>query len=657
MNVSFNSNLSFKRAFSTREMTEYKKLVQKAREKLGIEETGSIAFDFNMPAYAGQNYGLGTMNSNSALDFIDFLQGIASVNKIQAGPQSELYYHSNGSTFAPVTSPYSGSTFTLGSHTISLDKLTLKEYGSILDDDYIESLDKCYPDSKDRIEYKSDYNYTLGKNRDGVLFQALYKAFDNFKQGVLSKDPDILRLNGEFETFKENMTEDVRKEILYDILSGIYHKKGISSVPENWDYTDRYLFSGKIEESKRQKRIKELEGPEYNGEFLKFCKFLALKQHNETKDAMNKKGVKLFGDCLVCFSNKEVWANPECFIHGWYTGGKDPFCPETNGIQPWGSPALNYDLLGEFDENGNIVELKETGKLLYRKFKNFMELYDGIRMDAFWQYVSPFIYNDNLEGVDVSGIEDKIIKIMEMAAKDSKNGFKEDRFVLELIGFNTERGKELTKNVFPHVYSTAYAEYNENPEDLIKNQGYRDGFFIIGATSHDNDSLVNMSRDDSKVELHTPILKRNLKEGYNHLSYKSENYKKLSRKEKIRQDFRTAKFAETFTVKKQYFTLPDMFGMEERINISGKTDEENWTVRIPSDYERFYYTQLSKGYGLNFPKCYSAALYSKNCSDNNLLQKLDDAAEILASDGPMTAKEADILEEAGTLGKTLSFNV
>lgn len=637
------NNISFQRAFSTKEKEKYSKAMKDAREQLGLEETSVIVFGFNSPSGKGENYGLSSMNSRAFLPFINFVKENSSVSKIQAGPESNLDYYSNGKTYMPVTSPYSGTTFTLGIQTIALEKLTEEKYGSLLDENFIKSLDENYPKSKDIREYKTDYDYALGDNKNGAVFQGLRKAYQNFQEKIQRNEPSIKGLQIEFEAFKKNIPLEIKKEAYFDAIADEYHQMGkCGSDWKNWNFTDKFLFSDKVSENERQKRLDELSG---SAEFYLFSQFLAQKQHSETKKELNEKGIKLFGDCLVCFSPKEVWANPSCFLENYYTGGIDPFCPETNNIQPWGSPALDYSKL-LIDENKGVEKenLGATGKLLYQKFKTFMQNYDGVRMDAFWQYVTPFIYNDDLEGVNVKGVDNKILDIMNIASNDA-TGKKPNpnSFVLELIGFNTERGKELTKNIYPHVYSTAYAEYNENPRELIQNQGYKDGKFIIGATSHDNDSLVNMSRNKERRQAHIPILATTLNKALCAIGYNVKEYKEQTETSKKEEDFRTAKIAEIFTTKKQYFTLPDFFGMEERINISGKSDKNNWTVKAPIDYERFYYTQLSKGYGINFPKAYQLALISKGVNKGETLNLLSEAADILRSDGPMTTKEADEL--------------
>ena len=595
------SSTNFTRAFSTKELEKLQKDELQARKELGLEETSAIIFDFNTPSKKGQNYGMGTLNSTSAMPFVDFLKSISQISKIQASPQSEFGYSKDDENVYFDTSPYSGTTFTLGSHTIALDKLCDEKYGSILSTDYVKSLDDNYSENKEIREYNTDYEYVLGKNRDGVLFTALKEAYSNFKN-------DDSKLKDEFENFKNEISNQTKLNIAYDA----------KELNEDYD-------------------------------FLTFCQFLAHKQHMETKKELNDRGIKYFGDCLICFSPKEIVANPECFKQDKFIGVEDPNCPETNNIQAWWKPALDYDKLGTFDDEGNIIELDVTGKLLYEKFKNFLSLYDGIRLDAFWQYITPFEYDKNLQGGYERNLGDKILKIIERASIDAKGYFSPDDYILELVGYGTNEAKDLTRNIYPHVYSTAYAEYDENPTDLKNNKGYIDSKFTIGAGNHDNDTLVNMSRDKNKRRAHKEILQRALKDGYYHLNYNSENYLKKSAQEKKEQDFRTAKAAEIFTTSKQYYTLVDLFGMEEKINNTGKVENDNWRVRIPSDYEKFYHSQLIQGYGINFPKSYEIALRAKNSSNYELINALNKASEIYASNGPVTQIEADELEAQGKL--------
>ena len=98
----------------------------------------------------------------------------------------------------------------------------------------------------------------------------------------------------------------------------------------------------------------------------------------------------------------------------------------------------------------------------------------------------------------------------------------------------------------------------------------------------------------------------------------------------------------------------DISGMG--INISGKASPDNWAVRIPADYERFYHSQLSNGYGLNVPKALAGGMLMNGFSKQNpLVKKCNEAAEILRSSGPMTEEEANAAEKQGKLTQKFEY--
>ena len=398
-------------------------------------------------------------------------------------------------------------------------------------------------------------------------------------------------------------------------------------------------------------------------DFENFKQFIADKQQQDSSKSLNAENIKLYGDCLIGFSQGEMWSNIDCFRKNLYYGGPDPGCPETNNIQAWGLPALDYTKLGECGEDGDLSKLGEVGKFLYDKYSTFFKRYDGIRMDAAWQFVTPFIYqavNGNYEEFKLPEINFTIFNIMKAAAKNTLGDkFDEnnpDNIMLELVGISAGKSREMTLNTYPHLYTTAYAEYDETPEKF-REKGYKDGKFYVGVGCHDNDSLVNMAKDTHKRKLHISGMKRDYDLDTSKLAFEDEGYQAQCKEQKIQEDFRTAKLAEIYTTSKQFFTLPDMFGMSERVNISGKAHPDNWTVRIPSDYERFYFSQLANGYGLNLPKAFANAMEMKNVDNPELINKCNEAAEILRSDGPMTTQDADETAKKGELKSHFEYQL
>ena len=637
---------NFGRALTSDESKAYDRVIKDSKKELGIQDTTAIVFDFNVPSEKGYNLGIGTTFSDSMLNFTSFVKKMAGINSIQLQPQGKISQSNK--------SPYSGTNYAYGEHIIDLKKLTTEEYASLLEESELSFHDSHYMRDKQTREYKTDYVQAIGKDKHWPGLQQIYmsKAYEKFLEKVACKDEVATKLNEEFEQFKEENEDWLQKESLFEILSKHYSTPDINS----WYVLDRSLFDKTVSPKKRNQRIIELETL-YSKEIEleKFKQFIADKQQKESRQSLNELDIKLYGDCLLGFSRSEMWANIDCFRENLYYGGPDPNCPETNGIQTWGLPALDYTKLGECSEDGDLSRLGEVGKFLYDKYTTFFKRYDGIRMDAAWQFVTPFIYQavkGNYEEFKLPEINFTIFNIMKAAAKDALGDkFDEqnpDNIMLELVGMSAGKSREMTINTYPHLYTTAYAEYDETPKRFL-DKGYENGKFYVGVGCHDNDSLVNMAKDTYKRELHLDGMKKDYDLDTSKLEFSSDGYTSQSSEQKIQEDFRTAKLAEIFTSAKQFFTLPDMFGMSERINISGKESDDNWSIRIPTDYEKFYFSQLSNGYGLNLPKVMANAMEMKKINNPELIKKLNEVAEILRSSGPMTEQEANKAKQNGEL--------
>lgn len=615
-------NHNFGRAFTTQEKKAYNKLLNDVKDALDIKDTTAIVFDFNVPSKKGANTAIGTTWSEEMKKFISFVKEMTGITSVQLQPQGKI---EEGNT-----SPYSGTTFAYGSHIIDLLKLTTAEYGSILPKESVSDLDKNYPFNKITREYKTDYSYILPKQA-----KLLKLAYSNFKNSSLA---------GEFEKFKKQNSSWLEKEALYTALTKHYGTNDY----KKWDELDCNLFDGTISENIKTARIEELK-TQYSDEidYENFVQFIAYKQQKESHKFLNEENIKVYGDCLIGFSQSEMWAHKDCFRENLFYGGPDPDCCETNGIQTWGLPALDYTKLGECTEAGDLSKLGCVGKLLYEKYSEFFKRYDGIRVDAAWQFVTPFVYqvfdDGGCEEVDLPEINMTVFNIIKAAAKGNTAN---DNIMLELVGMSAGKSREMTLNKYPHLYTTAFAEYDETPKKFTE-KGYKRDNFYAGVGCHDNDSLVNLSRDESKRKLHIAGMKRDYGVIPSDLSFIEKNES---------EDFRTAKFAEIFSTAKQFFTLPDMFGMEQRINISGKESPDNWSVRIPNNYENFYHSQLSKGYGLNMPKALAGAMLMNGYDKNNqLVKKCNEAAEILRSEGANTEKDANEAFKQGKISNIFVY--
>ena len=620
---------NFQRALTSKELSNYKATIKKAKEELGIEDTTVIAFDFSYPTKKCRNTGIGTSFSDYASGFNVFLKNTMGINSVQLQPQGKI---SKGNV-----SPYSGTNFALGKHIIDLNLLTTQEYGNLLDDGYIASLDYNYPKNKTTREYRTDYNWALTNQEE-----ALKMAWENFKK---SQSP---KLKKEFREFKKENSSWLEYEALFTILSKKYGTTNFSE----WEETDKNLYNNDFPLEIRQRRIQELKNTHKEEiDYENFTQFILDKQQKFSKEKNNQNGIKLYGDDLIGFSQSEVWGNKACFKDNEFYGATE---------SSWGVGAPDYSKIGKCNGK-DTKELGETGRFLYNTFVQFFKRYDGVRIDAAWQFVTPIIYNQYGEKITSKGVDDTVFNIIKLAAKNVyKEKFDEnnpDNIMVEMVGRSSVDGAKLTKNIYPQLYTTLLEYKDKNPKYRESEEGLKAGKYYIGTSCHDNESLVNNSRNVDLRESHFYQMKNDYNLNEDNLGFICKEYQSQNMEQKRQEDFKTAKLAEIFTTSKQFFTLPDAFGMQEKINMGGVVDDSNWTVRIPTDYERFYYTQLSNGYGLNLPKVLDTAMEMKNIKNPVLSKKLKDFSEILRQKGPMTTKEANKLEKEQKLKKTFDYKI
>jgi hypothetical protein len=97
-----------------------------------------------------------------------------------------------------------------------------------------------------------------------------------------------------------------------------------------------------------------------------------------------------------------------------------------------------------------------------------------------------------------------------------------------------------------------------------------------------------------------------------------------------------AKFAELFlSSKKVQISFADFFGIDKRYNVAGEENNDNWKLRLNSDYQDTYYKNLSSKNptAINMPEVLKIAVQAK--ADMN---KVQDAHRREVSESSITPK-------------------
>ncbi len=609
--ASIQSSASFGRALTTPEKKEYVKTLNDARKQLGIDKTTATIFDFSVPT-AKNDTGIGTSFSTDAQQMAELLKTMCGVNSIQLQPQGEISNY--------VRSPYSGTGFSLGMHIIDLTKLQDKAYGELLTPADINSSYMQRTTDHDNVKYEN----VFAPDGQKEMLRTAYSRF----QALESTSP----LKKDFEKFKKDNSYWVEKDALFE-AAAVANGSGDM---KTWSLRDQNVFATKEGDKERIAQLKKVKDEAGNNvvDFEQFVQFIADKQQKESKAEFNKQGIDIYGDCQIGFSQKDFWAHKSAFYPTYEFG-----CELDKGNFSCWSPAINFEEL-----NG------DAGELLYNKFDTFFKRYDGVRIDAAWQLINPLICepwtnkgqavfdnNGNKLGhklnyqPQVPNGGKKIIRDIVLKAAD-KNKVSHDKIFLELLGGNSWQSLDAVKGLGTTlIHITRYGKddwgrvkYYESRGDN-KYQNMKPGDYTIGPGTHDDYSLIEQAENGRD---RAGYLGYDLHLNPGELSSSSN---KLSE----------AIFAELFTTKNQFATLPDILGSRRRIN-TPNTTAGNWSYRAPRDYEKQYHQNLARGRGLNAPDALAKAIKAKQFGrPSTLTYKLEQFANILRQQGPMTTEEAD----------------
>ena len=616
-----------------------KKVIKEALEVLGKKNFALIAHANSFPSYDETDTGFGSSNSRRAKDVIDFASGI--FNCIQLGPA--------GKTKSIDASPYTGTIFSNNPLFIDLEELTTKKWHNILSEQTYKNIVANNPN---RNTNRTAYEYIFDAQN-----KALKEAFSNFKP---EKD---------FEKFKKENEFWLEKDSLYEVLSLEYNN-------DYWPLwtsdLDKNLFNPKDETQKTQAatRIKELqEKYKYEIEFYAFCQYVISVQNEETKKYALKHDIKMIADRQVAFSDRDIWAYQNLFMDGWYLG-----CPPdyfSKDGQAWGFPVVNPEKM--YNSDGSLGDAGKLMKALYLKM--FKENPGGVRIDHLVGLIDPWVYkkgckpkieegagrlyssphHDELKKYAIATMDDLnwevepdkekwiktlteaqikkyamlLEKIVIAAAKEV--GLSKDAIVCEDLGTLTYPVEQVIKYLGLQGMRLTQFVVPEKPEHPYRMKNIEEKVWAMVGT-HDNEPIAMWA--DKSVNTHEGWLHaKNLAEDLNPDKDDKEIEMIAVELSKNPQYLTQTKLVELFASKAEniqvFFT--DFLGMYEVYNRPGTSGSQNWSLRMPNNFEEYYEQQIRNGKGMNLPLILKLAIEARGTSfakkHEKLIRELNEIVE------------------------------
>jgi 4-alpha-glucanotransferase len=410
-----------------------------------------------------------------------------------------------------------------------------------------------------------------------------------------------------------------------------------------------------------------------HGEALRyeaFVQLLAHEQHARFREALRGLGLRLFADFQIGAGSPDLWAEQRAFLRG-YAMGAPPSRTNPEG-QPWHYPVLDPERIGDPGRPGPAL------RLLSRRIDKTFDEYDAVRIDHPHGLVCPWVYrrgtSDPLRAVQrgarlfaspdlpdhpelarfaiarpvqlnpdprtpryaddwVVALDDNQVEryailfdaILASARRHGRSGADLVCEVLSTQPYPLERVMDrhrlgrfrVTQKANVEDPSDGYRSENARPEDWI----------MIG--NHDTEPLqARLDAWAARGEL--PARARYLAERLVPEPGARPGFADALLRDRAR--LADAHFADLFASPARhvmiYFT--DLFGKREPYNRPGTASPDNWSLRVPSDFEGAYWTALAGGTGLNLPAALALALRSRGGEAGEALaRQLDGAAASL----------------------------
>ena len=600
-------NIYFGRKLTKAEEKDYKNnAIKPALDYLGTDEVAMIVHGTSYPE-SKYDTGVGSPFGTVAKSFIPF-EILHGFNSNQLGPIGVIRDTQH-------RSPYLSTISTKNNLFLDFEQLTKDKYANILTENDIKEV-------ANEIQ-KSDDNYS------NSLFQDAFSnhkyliriANKNFKEKLKQNDPAAVKLNKEFEKFKQKKGNLVYKDALFDILSKMYATPNF----RKWDDVDKNLIknleSADVNAISRYKKLTTRHKEDFENYI--FSQFLVDKQIKENKEFRNSLNFKYINDLLVGFSRSDEWANQDLFLENYKMG-----CPYGGkyGPQLWEIPVLNPEKL--FNSDGS---LGDAGVYLKKKLDDALEDCENIRIDHALGLVDPYIYDEKSvkvvgESIDLSQFKgDNISNIPNV---DPNGNYKRvlDEIILPTLeehGLNQNQPvwEDLVTETptFKEIYHNQHNLPGITQLEYMRGEKYRDSenWGLIG--SHDSAPANNMlkqawvkNNDAWNIFYLAGLLNSNPKRAEQRNAF----CEKIDKNDMERVK---AKFAELFlTCKKVQISFADFFGIDKRYNVAGEENNTNWKLRLNKDYEDAYYNNLASENptALNMPEILKMAVQAKSDFEN-----------------------------------------
>lgn len=608
--------------------------INEALKLLNKDKLLLAVHDSSFPSLFNEDTGRGTPYSHGGVEFTRFVRNLG-FNGIQLGPQGQTS-HINAS-------PYDGTIFSrnflsLDLHSLAFDPLC----GGWLNEATWQEIVASNPQSGGE---RTAYTYAFDR-----YTRAVTEIYQRFTEERSKGDPHALEINKALIAFWQ-INRWLQDDALYEALCvehgdkhwQSWHTEGDAA----WDKVLCFPLTGtEVACVQRRHNLETHYKPVL--ERYALIQLILMRQHQSYRQVTESLGIKLFGDVQVGFSPRDTWSRHNLLLHQYFMGAP-PSRTNPEG-QPWGyavlDPAQYLTPDGKPGPVSNFVA-ERLGKMLSE--------FDGLRLDHPHGLICPWVYRtddpDPLHAVQngarlfaspdlqdhpklnrfaiirpdqinrgrqryaddwvrelTTEQEERYASVMDILMKVAQvHDRKKEDILCEVLStqpYPLER--VMQRHELGRFRVTQKANLNE-AQDVYRSENALPQDWIM-AGNHDTPSIWSLARawqGQEEGHAQAAYLARRLR------PYDSEAL--ASSLANDRRKLVHAKIADLFLSPARHVMIffADLLGMEQRYNVPGTVNDENWTLRVPTDYLQHYEQGRLQGEALNLPCVLALALRAK----------------------------------------------
>lgn len=597
-------------------------VLRAALKELGVERLVLGVHDSAFPMTASEETGRGSPYSEGARQLLRFAaaQGFTG---IQLGPQ--------GMTHPGSPSPYEATLFTKNPLNLPLADCGL----------FTEA---------ERASYR-----TTASSR--VDYRSVHARFQRAQAALWQKYASHPELHGAVDAFLAANARWLIPDALYDALC---RKHGRAFWLDWPDARDRLLFKENDEALLRAHQAAFSEEIKRHA----FIQYLLRKAHDVFRAQAHANKLQLYADLQIGYSAHDAWSHSGLFLSG-YRMGAPPSRTNPEG-QPWGYFALDPTKIGTREKPGPVLEF------VRQRICRILDDYDGVRVDHPHGWVDPWVYrsddadplhavqtgarlrstpadpnhprlsslsiireaqlnpaaqpyaDERVQRIEPAQVDAYSVLLDEIVEQSKARGIPPDGMVCEILStLPNQIAACLTRHGLGRFRVTQKAKLESKTDVYRSENAQPQDWIMLG--NHDTPPIwqvVNRWKTEDLLKARAADLASRLSPSdAAQLAHKLEQDTGL---------FVNAQLADAFIspARNVYIFFTDLFGYTDVYNTPGTVSDDNWSLRLPADFEALHTRRARNLEALSLPTALQMALRAKPTPER---LKLADALQGWAS--------------------------